>query len=193
MCAPDKIRFFNFQETNRVSHVSYQTRIFHTYTRNRAQRGLVDAKISTEINAPLQQQRRPRFKIGRLGLRGGANLALAVDEVCLGGPETPIRARKRVRISRDIRDLRGRSSWSRKEALIGNRLLRPARRSDFGLGLRSSVLRRSGNTNPRGEKLCRCRNISAANQNNTKKSVHPYFLIQGSTILSGWFLLQEPI
>ena len=54
-----KIRFFNFQETKRVSHVSYQTRIFHTYTRNRAQRGLVDAKISTEISAPLQQQRRP--------------------------------------------------------------------------------------------------------------------------------------
>ena len=94
MCAPHKIRLFNFQETNRVSHVSYQTRIFHTYIRNRAQRGLVDAKISTEINAPLQQQRRPRFKIGRFGLRGGANLALAVDEGCLGGPETPIRARK---------------------------------------------------------------------------------------------------
>ena len=94
MCAPHKIRFFNFQETNRVSHVSYQTRIFHTYTRNRAQRDPVDAKISTEINAPLQQQRRPRFKIGRLGLRGGAISALAVDEGCLGGPETPIRARK---------------------------------------------------------------------------------------------------
>ena len=94
MCAPDKIRFFNFQETNRASHVSYQKLIFHTYTRNRAQRGLVDAKISTEINAPLQQERRPRFKIGSLGLRGGAILALVVDEWCLGGPETPIRARK---------------------------------------------------------------------------------------------------
>ena len=93
MCAPQKIRFFNFQETNRVSHVSYQTLIFHTYTRNRAQRGLVHAKISTEINAPLQQQRRPRFKIGRLGLRGGEILALAVDEMYSGGHETPIRAR----------------------------------------------------------------------------------------------------
>ena len=72
----------------------FKNKIFHTYTLNRAQRGLVDAKIYTEINAPLQQQRRPRFKIGRLGLRGGANLALAVDEWCLGGPETPIRARK---------------------------------------------------------------------------------------------------
>ena len=57
-------------------------------------RGLVDAKISTEINAPLQQQRRPRFKIGRLGLCGGAISALAVNQGCLGGPETPIRARK---------------------------------------------------------------------------------------------------
>ena len=94
MCPPDKIRFFNFQETNRVSHVSYQTRCFHTYTRNRAQRGLVDAKISTEINAPLQQQRRPRFKIGRLSLRGGAISALVVNQVYLGGPELPIRARK---------------------------------------------------------------------------------------------------
>ena len=37
---------------------------------------------------------RPRFKIGRLGLRGGANLALAFDQGCLGGPETPIHARK---------------------------------------------------------------------------------------------------
>ena len=99
MCAPHKIRFFNFQETNRVSHVSYQTRIFHTYTRNRAERGLVDAKISTEINVPLQQQRRPRFKIGRLDLRGGANLAVAVDQGCLRGPETPIRARKGSRIT----------------------------------------------------------------------------------------------
>ena len=94
MCAPHKIRFFNFQETNRISDVSYQKRIFHTYTRNRAQRGRVDAKISTEINAPLQQQRRPRFKIGRLGLRCGAISALAVDQVYLGGHETPIRASK---------------------------------------------------------------------------------------------------
>ena len=93
-----KIRFFNFQETKRVSHVSYQTRIFHTYTRNRAQRGLVDAKISTDINAPLQQQRRPRFKIGRLSLRGGAISALVVNQVYLGGPELPIRARKGSRL-----------------------------------------------------------------------------------------------
>ena len=89
ICAPNKIRFFNFQETNRISHVSYQKQIFHTYTRNRAQRGLVDAKISTEINAPLQQQRRPRFKIGRLG---GAISALAVDQGCLCCPKTRIRA-----------------------------------------------------------------------------------------------------
>ena len=47
----------------------------------------MDAKISIEINAPLQQQRRPRFKISRLGLRGGEILALAVDEGCLGVDE----------------------------------------------------------------------------------------------------------
>ena len=50
--------------------------------------------ISTEINVPLQQQRRPRFKIVCLGLRGGAISASAVDQGCLCGPETPIRARK---------------------------------------------------------------------------------------------------
>ena len=61
---------------------------------NRARRGLVDAKVSTEINVPLQQQRIPRFNISRLGLRGGTIWALAVEEGCLGGPETPIRARK---------------------------------------------------------------------------------------------------
>ena len=52
----------------------------------------MDAKISTEINAPLQQQRRPRFKIVLLGLRGEAISALAVDQVYSGGPETRIRA-----------------------------------------------------------------------------------------------------
>ena len=34
------------------------------------------------------------MKIGRLGLRCGAILALAIYEGCLGGPETPISARK---------------------------------------------------------------------------------------------------
>ena len=41
----------------------------------------------------------PRFKIVRLGLRGGAISASAVDQVYLGGPETPIRARKGSRIA----------------------------------------------------------------------------------------------
>ena len=58
---------------------------------------------------------------------------------------------ERVRISRDIRDSRGRSSLSMEEAILENRLLRPALRSDFGPGLRSSLFRRSGNTNPREE------------------------------------------
>ena len=73
---------------------------------------------------------------------------------------------ERVRISRDILDARGRSSWSMQEGLTRNRLLRLARRSNFGPGHRSRVSARSRNTNPRGEKFCRCRNISAARQNN---------------------------
>ena len=92
---------------------------------------------------------------------------------------------ERVRISRDIRDARGRSSWSMQEGLTRNPLLRLVRRSDFDPGHRSRVSARSRNTNPRGGKFCRCRNISAARQNNTYKWVHPYFLIQGSTIFSG--------
>ena len=87
LCAHHKIRFFNFQETDQVSHASYQTQIFHALTRTRARRGLVDAKISTEINVPLQQQRIPRFKISLLGLRCRAISALAVNQVYLGGPE----------------------------------------------------------------------------------------------------------
>ena len=94
LCAHSKIRFFSFQGTDQVSHASYRAQMFHAKTRNRARRGLVDAKISTEINVPLQQQRRPRFKIGSFGLRGGAISALAVNQVYLGGPESPIRARK---------------------------------------------------------------------------------------------------
>ena len=93
-CAHHKIRFFNFQGTDQVSYASYQTQIFHAYTQNRARRGLVDVKIYTGINAPLQQQRRPSFKIGSLGLRCGVFSALAVDQGCLGGPETRIRARR---------------------------------------------------------------------------------------------------
>ena len=42
----------------------------------------------------LQQQKRPRFKIGSFGLRCGAISASAVAQGCLGGPETPIRAKK---------------------------------------------------------------------------------------------------
>ena len=60
---------------------------------------------------------------------------------------------KRVRISLDIRDSRGRSSCSIEEGLIGNRLLRFARRSNFGPGRGSRVSARSGNTNPRRERV----------------------------------------
>ena len=57
-------------------------------TKPRAKRA-ADAKISTEVAVPLQQQRRPRFKIGSLGLT-----ASAVNQGYLGGPETRIRAKK---------------------------------------------------------------------------------------------------
>ena len=185
-CSHYKIRFFNFQGTDQVSHASYQTRNFHAYTRNRVRREIVDANISTEINEtqilnrPLRPARRSDFDSGRR------------SSVFRWSGNTNQRE-ERVGNSQDIRNLRGRSFWSIEEGLTGNRVLRPARRSYFGPGRRSRVSVRSGNTNPRGEKFCQCRNISAARQNNTKKSVHPYFLIQGSTILSGWFLLQEPI
>ena len=88
-CAHYTIRFFILQGTYQVSHSLYRTRNYHSWTRICARRELVDAKISTEINAPLQQQRRPRFKIG-----SGVISASAVDQVYLGGPETRIRARK---------------------------------------------------------------------------------------------------
>ena len=44
-----------------------------------------------------------------------------------------------------------------EETQIQNRQLRPARRSDFGLGRRSSVFSRSRNTNPREERVTRCK------------------------------------
>ena len=60
---------------------------------------------------------------------------------------------KSVKFCRDIRELMVRACWAEQDAHIGNRLLRPARRSDFGPGRRSSVFRRSWNTNPREERV----------------------------------------
>ena len=117
---------------------------------------------------------RPLFKIGRLDPRGGLISALAVYKGFCAvrnwtGNTNP--REKRVGISRDIRDSRGRSSWSIEEALVGiwvrNRLLRLARRSNFGPGCQLKVSVRSGNTNSRGEKFCRCWDISAVRQNTT--------------------------
>ena len=159
MRAPHTIRFFNCQETNRVSHVSYQTRIFsYIYTKPRAKRAsrcqdihrnkcAPPAAEETQIqNRPLRPARRSEFGAGRrwrVSRRSGNT-----------NPRE-----ERVRISRDIRDLRGRSSWSIDEGLIGNRLLRLARRSNLGLGRRSSVFRRSWNTNPREERVRISRDI----------------------------------
>ena len=80
-------------------------------TKPRAKRA-ADAKISTEVAVPLQQQR-TRFKISRSGLstvalrmdsleidfpglRCAAISALAVNQVYLGSPETRILAGKSV-------------------------------------------------------------------------------------------------
>ena len=51
---------FNFQGTIQVSHALYQIRIFHSWARNRARRVLVNAKKSTEVDAPLQPGCRSR-------------------------------------------------------------------------------------------------------------------------------------
>ena len=53
-----------------------------------------------------------------------------------------------------------------EETQIQNCPLRLARRSDFGLGRRSSVFRRSGNTNPRGRRV----RISRDNGNSRGRS-----------------------
>ena len=58
------------------------------------QSGLIDARISTEVTAPLQQQRRHGFKIGSLGPHYGATLVLVICQGCLGGTETRVSARK---------------------------------------------------------------------------------------------------
>ena len=166
-CTHNKIRFF--QEADQVSHESCQTRIFHSKTRNCARKGLVDAKISTEVAAPLQQQRTPRFKIGCTGLRGTGTAisAWAVDQGCLGGPETRIRARKGSGLA-EISAIQGITVLEAlRRVSSGNRFLRLALQSDFGLGRGWRVFRRSGNTKPRVEKFCPCWNISATRQNNT--------------------------
>ena len=61
----------------------------------RARKGSGIAEISAMQGvAPPEACRRVSLEIDFSGLRGGAISALAVDEGCLGGPETPIRARK---------------------------------------------------------------------------------------------------
>ena len=86
-----------FMQTRKFSckhKILIETRNVHSYTRYRARlgRGLVDAKISTEVAAPLQQQRRPGFKIGRLSPRGLGRRSMVFSFT--GGPLTRIRAKK---------------------------------------------------------------------------------------------------
>ena len=65
-------------------------------TKPRAKRASRCQDIHRNNCAPpaAEVQRRPRFKIGRLSLSGGAISALAVNQGCLCGPETRILARK---------------------------------------------------------------------------------------------------
>ena len=151
MWCDHKIRLFSFQGTDsdQSSHASYQTRKFHSFTRNRAQRGLVDAKISTA--APLEQQRKIRFKIGRWGLSGWVISALAVE-----GQTNP--RKERVRLCQDILISRGCSSRSMEAVLIGNRLLRPWQRSEFGpFGTITGIFTILSGIHERS--LCFCRRI----------------------------------
>ena len=107
--AHHKISFFKFQNSNQVSHTSYHwnTKFLFIDTKMRKKRA-VNANISTNVAAPLQRpgkrrprfkfshsgQRRPRLKFGSSGPRGGASSALAVEQGCLGGLKTQIRAWK---------------------------------------------------------------------------------------------------
>ena len=90
------------------------------------------------------------------GLSGGVISASAVAQGYLGGQETPISAGEGSGLA-EISAIQGvappEALTAIEEGLTGNRLLRPARRSDFVPGRRSRVSVRSGNTNPRGKVL----------------------------------------
>ena len=91
------VSHFNFQGTTQDSPSSHQTRDLNSQTQNRARRVLTYAKISTKLDkshSTPQQQKIPKFKIGRLGACSGAISALAVAQGCLGDPKSRISARK---------------------------------------------------------------------------------------------------
>ena len=114
-----------------------------------------------EVAAPLQLQRRPRFKIGRIGLRGGAILALTVNQECFGGPETRIRAGKGSGLARYPR-IKGSLLLNIKDS---GRL---SSEIDFSGSCSAAISAltvdqeclgtgwRSRNLNTRGEKFCLC-------------------------------------
>ena len=113
----------------------------------RARKGSGLAEISAMQGvAPPEACRRVSQEIDFSGLSGGAVSALAVDQGYLGGPETRIRARKGSGLAK-ISVIRGvappEALRGSHKSVIGNRLLRLARRVCFGLGRRSSVFRRS--------------------------------------------------
>ena len=107
-------------------------------------------ETAREINVPLQ-----RHKIGCLGLRFRAISALAVDQVYLGFPETPIRAGKgsglaEISVIHWVAPLKhwGESHWKSTSQACAAERFWPWPSITW-----------SRNTNPRGEK---CWNISAA-------------------------------
>ena len=79
-CAHHKICFFDFQGTDQGTDQEERVRI---------SRDIRDARV-----APPEALRRVSLEIDFSGLSGGKISALAVDQVYLVGPETPIRARK---------------------------------------------------------------------------------------------------
>ena len=165
VCSPQNLVLYFSRNRSRFPCIVSNTNFPRIDTKPRAKRASRCQDIHKNQSAR-QAAEETQIQNRHLGLRCGAISALAIDQLFRRSGNTNPRE-ERVGNSQDICDARGRSSWSMQEGLIGNRLLRLARRSDFGPGRWSSVLRRSRNINPRGEKFCRCRNISAARQNNT--------------------------
>ena len=125
-CAPHKICLFNrFEGTDQVSYAQYQA---WSSTRNCARGGLVDAEISISAwisaarvlkSAPAQQKRR-KFKIGRLDLRAKFAAEQFLPWPSIKAPDSRVSRRpgntnpreESVRICQDIRDSRPHSCWN---------------------------------------------------------------------------------
>ena len=102
---------------------------------------------SNQCAPPAAEETRIQNRPLRPALRSDLGLGRRSSEFSRSRNTNPREERvSLVRISRDIRYSRGRSSLSIEEGLIGNRLLRLVLRSDFGLGRRSIVFMLSRST-----------------------------------------------